>query len=108
MEIINFKNKNTKPVTKEQQKSYQNAKFCYIFKEKIEDKHTKNIKHREASDHCHFTREYEDAAYSICNLKYNMSKEIPIQNRSNHNYHFIIKELAEKFEEQFTCLGGNI
>ena len=26
---------------------------------------------------------------------------------SNFDYHFIIKELVEEFEKQFTCLGGN-
>ena len=26
---------------------------------------------------------------------------------SNYDYHFIIKELAEEFEGQFTCLGEN-
>ena len=28
-------------------------------------------------------------------------------NFSNHDYHFIIKELAKEFEEQFKCLGEN-
>ena len=37
----------------------------------------------------------------MCNLKYSVSKEIPIVFRSgsNYGYDFIIKELAEKFEE---------
>ena len=28
-------------------------------------------------------------------------------NRSNYDYHFIIKDLAEEFKKQFTCLGEN-
>ena len=28
-------------------------------------------------------------------------------NESNYGYHFIIKELAEEFEEQVTCSGEN-
>ena len=28
-------------------------------------------------------------------------------NGSNYDYHFIIKELAEEFKKQFTCLGEN-
>ena len=28
-------------------------------------------------------------------------------NRSNYDYHFIIKELSEEFEKLFTCLGEN-
>ena len=27
--------------------------------------------------------------------------------QSNYDYHFVIKQLAKKFAEQFTCLGGN-
>ena len=34
-----------------------------------------------------------------------MPKEI--NNGSAYGYHFIIKELAEKFEGQFECLGEN-
>ena len=30
---------------------------------------------------------------------------IVFHNGSNYDYHFIIKELAEEFEKQFTCLG---
>ena len=37
MKIINFKKKTIKLLTKEQQKSYENAKFCYICKEKFEN-----------------------------------------------------------------------
>ena len=38
-----------------------------------------------------------------------MPKNIPIvvHNGSNYDYHFIIKELAEEFKKQFTCLGEN-
>ena len=39
-----------------------------------------------------------------------MSKKTPIvfNNRSNYNYHFCKKELAEQFKKQFTCLDENI
>ena len=38
-----------------------------------------------------------------------MPKRIPIvfHNQSNCDYHFTIKELAEEFKNQFTCLGEN-
>ena len=35
MEIINYKKKKMKLLTKEQLKSYKNAKICYICKKKI-------------------------------------------------------------------------
>ena len=38
-----------------------------------------------------------------------MPNEIPVDfhNVSNCDYHFIIKELANQFEEQLECLGEN-
>ena len=41
MKIINFKKKKMALITKEQQESYQNAKICYICKEKLESKYLK-------------------------------------------------------------------
>ena len=56
-----------------------------------------NKKYHKVRNHCHFTGTYSDAALNICNLRYKIPKEIPIvfYNRSVHNYHFIIKELAK-------------
>ena len=94
MKIINYKSKKTKLLTKEQQESYEKAKLCYICKEKLENRYLKDNKYRKVRDNCHYTREYRGAAYSICNLKYNVPKKIPIffHNGSNYDYHFIIKE----------------
>ena len=49
-------------------------------------------------------KEHRGNAHSIYNLKYSVSKEVPIvfHNGSNYNYHFIIKKLVEEFEGQFT------
>ena len=60
-------------------------------------------------DHCHFTGKCRAAAYSICNLRWNMSDENPVvfHNVSNCGYHLIIKALAKKFERHFECLGKN-
>ena len=41
IEIINFKKKKIKLSTKEQQKLYENAKFCYICQEIFENKYLK-------------------------------------------------------------------
>ena len=89
MKIINFKMTNRKLLTNEQQESYKNAKICYICKEEFKIKYMEDKK---------------------CDLEYSVPKKLPIafHNRSNYNYHFIIKELPEEFEKQFTCLGGNI
>ena len=98
-----------KLLTKEQKESYENAKICYIYKEKFENEYLKDKRYRKVRDHCHYTEEYRGAAHSICNLNYNVPKNIPIvfHNGSNYDYHFIIKVFAEEFKKQFTCLGGN-
>ena len=77
-----------KLLTKELQESYENAKICYICKEKFE---------------------HRGAAHSIFNLKYSLTKNVPtaFPNGSNYDYHFIIKELAEELKKQFICLGEN-
>ena len=38
-----------------------------------------------------------------------MPNETPVlfHNGSNYDYHFIVKELTNKFEKQFECLGQN-
>ena len=58
-------------------------------------------------NHCHYTARYRGAVHDICNLRYKTPKEIPVifHNGSAYDYRFIIKELAEEFEEQFEFLG---
>ena len=84
-------------------------KYVIFVKKNVKIKNLEDKKYRKVRDHCHYTGEYRGAANSICNLKYSVPKKIPIvfHNRSNYDYHFITKELAEKFKKQFTCLGEN-
>ena len=59
--------------------------------------------------HCHYAGKYRGAAHDICNLRYKTPKEVPVvfHNAFTYDYHFIIKELAKKFEGQFECLVEN-
>ena len=59
----------------------------------------KGEKYQKVRDHCHYTGKYRGTAYGICNLKYSAPKKISavFHNGSNYDYHFIIKELVEKF-----------
>ena len=60
----------------------------------------KSKRYRKVRDYCLYTREYRDGVHIICNLKYGVSKNIPIvRDRSNYDYHFAIKELAEEFKK---------
>ena len=69
----------------------------------------KDKKYRKVRDHCCYTGDYRGAAHSICNLKYSVPKKIlvALHNGSNYDNHLIMKELAEEFKKQFTCLGEN-
>ena len=109
MEAINFKKKKMNLLSKEQQESHENAKICYIYREKFENKYVKDKKHHKAWDHCHYTGECSIGVHSICNLKYSVPKQIPIAfyDGSNYDYHFITKELAEEVKKQFTWSGEN-
>ena len=100
MKIINFKKEKMRLLTKEQQESYENAKICYICKEKFENKYLKDKKYREVRYHSHYTGEYRGAALSICNFKNSVAKKIPIvfHYGSNYDYHFVIKESPEEFK----------
>ena len=101
MKIISFKKKKKKKFN-----NHMKMQKSVIYKKNLKINMGKIKKIR---DHCHYTGEYGDATHSIYNLKYNVPQKIPISyhNRSNYDYHFIIKELAEEFEKQFTCLGEN-
>ena len=91
------------PLTKEELKSHQDAKACYICGKRILKKLSKSINYRKVRDHCHYTGKYRGAAHSTCNLKFNVPNEIPVvfYNVSNYDYHFIIKELANEFGRKF-------
>ena len=53
-----------KLLTKEQQESYENAKLCFVCKEKLENKYLKDKKHRKVRDYCHDSGEYRGDAHS--------------------------------------------
>ena len=98
--IINCGKKETIPLTYKENKSYKKQKVCYICRKGVsaDDK-----KYHKVRDHCHYAGKYRGAAHSFCNLRYKTPKEIPVifHNGSTHDYHFIIKKLAEKLQGQF-------
>ena len=96
------------PLTKEEQKIHCKQKRCYMCKKRFSTDDN-NKEYHKVRDHCHYTGKYRGAAHDTCNLRYKIRKEIPVvfHNGSTYDYHFIIKELAEKFEGQFECLGEN-
>ena len=104
--IIDYEKKKMIPLTTEEKIYHNKQKICYICKKEFSNSEKKNYKVR---DHCHYTGKYRGAAHNICNLRYKVSKEIPIvfHNGCIYDYHFIIKELVKEFEGNFECLGEN-
>ena len=98
--IIDFEKKKLFSLTKEELKSYQDAKVSYICVKRLLKKFANDKNYRTVRDHCHCTSKYRGPAHDICNLRFNVSNEIPVvfHNSTNYEYHFIIKELANEFE----------
>ena len=106
MKIINYEKKMI-PLTKEENNFYNEQEICYICKEKFcMDKDDKNYTNKKkVKDHCHYTEKLRGAPHSICNLNYNVEKEIPI---IIHNASYDINQLATEFEGELNCIGDNM
>ena len=52
------------PLTKEELKSHQDARNCYICEKRILKTLLKSINYRNVRDHCHYTGKYKGAAES--------------------------------------------
>ena len=110
--IINYEMKELLPLTNREEESYKNQEICHICEKEfcIDKSNKKEFKLKQkVRDHCHYTGKYRGAAHSICNLRYKITKEIPIvfHNGSTYNHHFIINRLAKEFKGYFYCLGEN-
>ena len=101
IKIIDCKKKDMIPLTKEEEDKYNKENLCHICK--------KEFNNDKVRDHCHFTGKYRGAAHNTCNLRYKISKNIPVifHNGSTYDYHYIKKELACEFHGNFECLGEN-
>ena len=110
-EIINIPKKPLFPLTSDEQAKHKRSKICHICDEKfINDKGDKQYNnYKKVVEHCHYTGKYRGAAHSICNLRYQEQREIPVvlHNGSNYDFHLIIEELAEEFRTDMKCLGEN-
>ena len=106
--IIDYEKKEMIPLTNEEKSSHLFKEDAIYAKKKFSTDDN-NKKYHKVRDHCHYTGKYRRAAHDICNLRYKISKEIPVvfHNGSTYDYHFIIKELAEEFKGEFECLGEN-
>ena len=105
------KKKKMVPLTHEENNFYNKQQICYICKEKFcMDKDDKNyINKRKVKDHCHYIGKFRGAAHSICNLNYDVEKEIPIViHNASYGTHFILNQLAIECKGELTCIGDNM
>ena len=110
--IVNYEQKEMKPLADDESMFYEKQKECCICKKKFCNNKNQRLKfklYKKVRDHCHITGKFRGATHSICNLHYKVPQEIPVKfhNGSEYDYHFIIKELAEEFKGEFECLGEN-
>ena len=106
--IINYEKKKMIPLAKKEEKNHNKQNVCHICRKEF-NTDDNDKKYQKVKDHCHYTGKYRVAAHDICNLRHKISKEIPVvfHNGSTYDYHFMMKNLAEKFEGEFECLGEN-
>ena len=101
--IDDFENKKMLPLTKEEFKLHQDTRNCYFCRKRILQNLVENKNSPKVTYHRISTSKHRGSAHSTCNLKFNVPNEIPVvfHNGSNHDFHFIIKELANKFQGRF-------
>ena len=99
-------------LTNEENEFYEKQKVSHICKEEVcadeNGENTFKLYHK-VRYQCHYTRKFRGAAHNICNWRYKTPNEIPVvfRNGSIYGYHFISKQLAKEFDDQFECLGEN-
>ena len=94
------------PLTKEEQRSYNDASKCHICMKPFNDPQN----NRKVRGHCHYTGLYRGAAHNTCNLNYKIPKQIPIvfHNLSGYDAHLFIRELGKKFNSKdIRCIAEN-
>ena len=100
------------PLTDNGNRYYEDQKECYICQKEFCNDKNQKLKfklYKKVRDQCHYTGKFRGAAHSISNLNYKVPHKFPVKihNGLKYDYHFIIKELAEKFKGEFECLGVN-
>ncbi|KYM95309.1 DNA polymerase [Cyphomyrmex costatus] len=91
---VYVKNLRMNQFTTKQWQEFVDATHCHICEKPFE------IEHLRVRDHCHITGRYRGPAHSDCNINYRDSCVIPVffHNLSGYDAHFIIKDIANKYE----------
>ena len=92
--VINFEKKEMLPLTKEELKSHQDAKVCYICGKRILKMISESMNHYKVII-LHYIGKYIGAVHNIYNLKFNVFNEIPAVFHIDSNYDYHFKELSK-------------
>ena len=92
-----YRRKKPLRLTKEEQLSFDKAKFCHICKTEL--------KTDKVRDHCHFTGKYRGAAHSSCNLQCRKPMILPVifHNLQGYDAHLFIKQLS-RLPGELNCI----
>ena len=94
------------PLTKEELKSHEDAKLCYICGQRFLKKFANDKSYPKFRGHCHYTGKYRGAAHSISNFEFNVPNEIPVVFHNDWNYDYHLKS-ANEFKGKFEYLAEN-
>ena len=102
-----------KSLTKQQQESYENAKMCYIYKEKFDNEDLSDIiieRNIIMLETIVSIQGNIEVLYIAQNSRYSVPENIPIDfhNGSDDDYNFITEELVEELRKLRTCQAENI
>ena len=107
--IVNEEKKPMTSLTDDQKIKHKESTDCYYCNQSFNiNKQSKYYKNYKKVIHQFFyTGIYRGAAHYLCNSKYQKQKGIPIviHNRSNYDFHLLIKDLANEFKSDIYCLG---
>ena len=106
-EIINEEKKPMTTLTDDGKIKHEESKKCYLCNQSFNTnkqskyyKKTTEVKtvwknYKKLRDHCHYTGKYRGAAHSLCNLRYQEQRDIPVilHNGTEYDFHLIIEDL---------------
>lgn len=95
----------------DEKKSFLQSTNCHICKKSFIDEDITEKLGVRVRDHCHLTGAFRGAAHNLCNLQYQITRNIPIvmHNLSGYDSHLLIRKLAceELIPGKITIIPNN-
>ena len=85
-------------------KNFFNSKTCHICDLDFDEDSLK------CRDHCHSTGSFRGASHANCNIKYRLSKRIPVvlHNLKNYDAHLIMQGIGKVGKDNISCVPTNM